>query len=179
MFVFNMATNEKNDQLFFTVSIYKWIHVLKNDTCKDIIIDSLNFLVNKGRVKVYAFVIMPNHIHLIWQIQEGFILKDVQRDFLKYTGQQIKYWLKNNHPQFLEQFKVDFKDRKYQFWKRNALSIPLWSIEVLEQKLDYIHNNPIQEKWKLSELAEEYKYSSANFYFNNVKNYSFLTQYKD
>ena len=135
-----METNEKSDQLFFTVSIYKWIHVLKSDICKDIIIESLNFLVNNGKVKVYAFVIMPNHIHLIWQIQANFKLKDVQRDFLKYTGQQIKYWLKNNHPQFLEHFKVDLKDRKYQFWQNRALSVVLYNQQVFEQKLDYIHN---------------------------------------
>ena len=53
---------------FFTATILEWKHLLANDTYKDIIISSLKFLVNDGRVIIYGFVIMPNHIHLIWQI---------------------------------------------------------------------------------------------------------------
>jgi putative transposase len=72
-------------QTFFTATIYKWISVLQYEECKQIIVDSLNFLVEKKRVRVFAFVIMPNHIHLIWQIQEGHSKENVQRDLLKFA----------------------------------------------------------------------------------------------
>ncbi|WP_347159069.1 type I restriction enzyme endonuclease domain-containing protein [Pontibacter chitinilyticus] len=74
----------------------------------------------------------------------------MQRNFLRYTAQQIKYDLQQNHPAVPEKFRVGAKDRQYQLWERNPLSIYCYSMAVTEQKLDYIHNNPIQEKWQLA-----------------------------
>jgi REP element-mobilizing transposase RayT len=81
---------------FFTATILEWKPLLKQDYYKDIIIDSLRFVVQQNRVKVYSFVIMPNHIHLIRQIQPGHKRENVQRDFLKYTAQKIKFDLLEN-----------------------------------------------------------------------------------
>ncbi len=66
---------------------------MADDKMKQIIISSLQFSVNDRRVKVYGFVIMPNHIHLIWQIQDGHEKAKVQQSFLKYTAQQMKFML--------------------------------------------------------------------------------------
>ncbi len=128
----------------------KWKHLQKPDKYKDIIISSLAFLVKHKRCKVYGFVIMPNHIHIIWKINENHKLENVQRDFLKFTDQQIKLDLKSNYPDLLEKFKVNLKDREYQFWQRNPLSVYLYSCKAIEQKLDYIHLNPLQERWNLA-----------------------------
>jgi REP element-mobilizing transposase RayT len=163
---------------FFTSTIFLWKKLLKKDKYKDIIIESLRFLVKENRVVVYGFVIMPNHIHLIWQMREGINPSHLQRDFLKYTAQQIRFDLKNNHPQVLEHFKVDLKDRSYQIWENRPLSIPLWSQTVFKQKLDYIHKNPIQEKWKLVDIEEQYYYSSAKYYLLNEDDFGFITHYK-
>ena len=89
---------------FFTATILEWKHLLKQDKYKKIIIESLTFLVREKRIKLCAYVIMPKPIHLIWFIILNHKEKDVQRDFLKYTGQQIKFDLKANHPQVLEKF---------------------------------------------------------------------------
>ncbi len=86
----------------FTATILEWKHLLKPDKYKDVIIDSLKFLVKEKRVQVYTFVIMSNHIHLIWQVQKGFERENVQRDFLKFTSQTIKRDLKKNHPAVLK-----------------------------------------------------------------------------
>lgn len=69
---------------------------------KDIIISSLQFLVNQKRIILLATVIMPNHLQLIWRINNGHKREDVQRDFLKYTAQQIRFDLQANHLQVLE-----------------------------------------------------------------------------
>ena len=100
---------------FFTATILKWIHLLKEDNYKDIIMQSLKFHVEKNRIILYAFVIMPNHIHLIWQMQQGVKQSDVQRDFLKYTAQNIKFNLLKHDIKMLENFRVNLKDRPYQF----------------------------------------------------------------
>lgn len=97
-----MPTINTNHVQFFTATILEWKHLLKKDRYKDIIINSLRFLVKNRRVKVFAFVIMPNHIHLIWQKGAGYLHQNVQRDFLKFTAQQIRFDLMANNPEYLK-----------------------------------------------------------------------------
>ena len=162
---------------FFTATNLNWKKLLESDKYKLIVIDSLRFLVEKERIKLFSFVIMWNHMHLIWQIQKFLDPKSVQRDFLKYTAQKIKADLKKNDPLFLEDFRVDAKDRKYQFWERNPLSKQLWNHGIFLQKLNYIHNNPV--KAGICLLPEEYLYSSARFYETGIDNWGFLTHSND
>ena len=162
---------------FFTATVQNWKRILEPDKYKDVIIDSLRFLVTENRIKLNAFVIMDNYIHLIWQMQPNIKPADVQRDFLKYTAQKIKADLQKNHPDILAQLKVNSKDRKYQLWKRNALSVELISDKVYQQKLDYIHYNPINAG--LCNLPEEYRYSSASFYELNKTEWRFLTHFNE
>ncbi len=65
------------------------------------------------------------------------------------------------------------------FGSGTPLSVLCYSVAVTEQKLDYIHQNPAQEKWKLAELPEDYYYSSARFYLENKDDFGFLTHYLD
>lgn len=163
---------------FFTATILEWKPLLKDDAFKDIIINSLQFLVTEKSVVIYGFVIMPNHIHLIWQIQDGFKQHIIQMRFLKFTAQQMKFKLIDTNDARLSQYLVNAKDRQYQFWERNSLSIDLWTAAVFDQKLDYIHNNPLQHKWQLAKYPEEYKYSSAKFYETGTDEFGLLTNYE-
>ena len=162
---------------FFTATNLEWKKLLKPDKYKDIIIESLRFLVKEKRIILYAFVIMDNHLHLIWQMHAGVNPVAVQRDFLKYTAQKIKRDLQKNHPSVLSHFKVKAKDRRYQFWERNALSIELSTEKLFQQKLNYIHNNPVSAG--LCMLPEHYRYSSASLYELNKTEWEFLTHEKD
>lgn len=160
---------------FFTATIYQWKQLLKPTKYKQIIVDSLSYLVQKQRVIVYGFVIMDNHIHLLWQMQADSDQKDVQRDFLKFTAQMIKFDLQKHHPAVLKQFYVGLRDRKFQFWQRNALSVELFTPSVFDQKLDYIHDNPV--KAGMCEFPEDYVFSSARYYISNELNFDFLSHY--
>ena len=100
---------------FFTATILEWKQPLVLDSMKQIIISSLQYLGNESRVKIYGFVLMPNHIHLIWQIQDGHEKAKVQQSFLKYTAQQMKFALAQNMKE-LEKYKVKASDRAYQSW---------------------------------------------------------------
>ena len=162
---------------FFTASILKWKTILLNDSYKQIITDSLEYLVAQKRITLYSFVIMPNHIHLIWQMENGQKRTDVQRDFLRFTGQQMLKDFRTNNPRLYKAFEVNLKDRKHQIWQRNPLSVDLYSREVIEQKLDYIHHNPVQGKWNLVNEFTDYKYSSASFYEEDDPRFQFLTHY--
>jgi putative transposase len=149
--------------------------LLQQEKYKNIIIDSLSFLLKDKRVIIYAFILMNNHVHFIWQIQKGFTKEAVQRDFLKFTAQQIKDDLEKNHPKVMLLFKVNAKDRKYQKWERNSLSVDLFSEKVFSQKLNYIHQNPV--KAELCKFPEEY-YSSAKFYETGIDDFGFLTHFR-
>jgi len=146
------------------------------DRFKDIIMESLSFLCKAKGVCVYGFAIMSNHFHLIRQIMGDNKRDDVQRDFLKYTGQQILKHLRNEQSILLSELLVNAKDRKHQVWERNSWGVPLCSREVFLQKLEYIHNNPVTAG--LCKYPEDYKYSSARFYEKNEMDWFFLVHYE-
>ncbi|MBP6025021.1 REP-associated tyrosine transposase [Ferruginibacter sp.] len=162
---------------FFTATILEWKTLLQEDKYKEEIIKSLQFLVQQKRIRLYAFVIMNNHIHLIWQPLPGQTLQTIQHSFLKNTAQEIKLSLLQTNINLLEQFKVNAKDRTYQFWERNSLSVELRSSKVFNQKLEYIHNNPI--KAGLCTNVEDYHYSSAKFYATGIDAFGMLTHSDD
>jgi len=162
---------------FYTATINNWKNLLKPDKYKVFLIESLQFLVSEKRVVIYAFVIMDNHIHLVWKPTTLFSLKHTQLSFMKFTAQRIKRNLENNHPDVLKVFRVDLKDRTYQFWKRNPLCVDLFDNKVMAEKINYIHNNPV--KAGLCKEAIDYKYSSAKFYDELGDEFDFLTRFDE
>jgi len=155
---------------FFTSTILQWKPLLNNDKYKDILIDALNFAVKKVRIILFAFVIMNNHFHTVWQQLVPYSKEFVQQGFMKYTAQKIKHDLLLNNPVYLEEFKVNKKDREYQIWKRRPLSIELFTNAVFHQKIDYIHHNPVRAG--LCKFPEDYKYSSAKYYEFDVDEFN-------
>ena len=158
---------------FFPATIHEWKHLLENVECKMIIINAIKFLVEAKRIRLTAFVIMSNHIHIIWQPLPGHTRTTVQSSFMKYTAQHLKYYLEKNDILFLEVFKVNKKDRMYQFWKRNALSVELFNEKAFYQKVEYIHFNPVKAGLCLN--PQEYRSSSASFYENGIDNFLMFT----
>jgi putative transposase len=161
---------------FFTATILNWNKLLKPEKYKFIIIESLQYLVNEKRVIIYGYVIMDNHIHIVWEPTQLYSLKHTQLSLLKFTSQRIKRDLENNHPQVLKHYRVALKDRVYQFWQRNSLCIDLYSEEIIEEKLNYIHRNPV--KAELSVNEEDYRFSSAPFYKGLGDEFKFLTDFR-
>ena len=128
-------------------------------------------------MKVFGFVIMSNHMHCIWQAMAGYIPQDIQHSFLKFTAQMIIKDLRNYHPQVLDHFYVGAKDRKYQIWERNSLEVEIRNNQVFNQKLDYIHYNPV--KAGICAFPEDYIYSSASLYLQNTSQWGWLTKWGD
>lgn len=87
--------------------------------------------------------------------------------------------MKLNHQQVLPYFQVADKDRSYRIWQRDSLAVIMDTKEKVEQKIDYIHFNPLQEKWDLAKYPEDYYWSSADFYQNGIDNFGVLTDYRE
>ncbi len=164
---------------FWTATINNWKHLLATDKFKNIIIESLSHLSVKGKIDVFAFVIMPNHIHLIWRINANNGKETTVGSFLKYTAHEFKKTLKTNNPEFLSHFAINASNKNYEFWQRDSLAIELFSKKVAFQKLDYIHNNPLSGRWNLVKESSDYQFSSAKFYEKNINNFLFLKDIRE
>ena len=167
----------KESIYFTTATTYKWIQLLQKDEYKDILISSLKFLKENNRLYVFAFVIMPNHLHIIWTTYENAGKETAYASFFKFTSNQFLKKLKKEDPELLKKFLVNKKDREHQFWDRNTLDIEILSDEMFDQKLNYIHNNPLQPQWDLVEYPTDYKYSSAKYYEEGDDEFGILTNY--
>jgi REP element-mobilizing transposase RayT len=137
---------------------------------------SLDFLVTEKRIWLYGYVIMPNHIHILWRKQDQWIYSSIQQQFLKFTAQKIKFNLLEHFPAELKKYRSTQSDRAYHFWERRPYKATMFTRTVCEQKLDYIHYNPV--KAGLCTLPEDYSYSSAKYYLLGVKN-PLLTHYME
>src|SRR6476661_8728153 len=145
-----MALNVQEHHVqFFTAVCKDWPPLLQDDTAKQIVMEALKFRMANGQLKVCAFVIMPNHMHLIWRIAAGMERQAVQRDFLKFTARSLLKHLQERHTELFHKLRVDAADRNTQVWKRDSMSIDLYTDTFFKQKLNYIHNNPCQPKWML------------------------------
>ena len=82
---------------FLTSTIFGWYHLLKDDSYKQIILDSFAWLVKKQKCTINAFAIMPNHFHMVWKISDGFERKNVQGALFSFTAHEFKKSLKKNN----------------------------------------------------------------------------------
>ena len=160
---------------FYTATILNWKKLLKPEKYKMIIVESLQYLVQEKRVVLFGYVLMDNHIHLVWSPTKLYSLKHTQLSFMKFTAQKIKRDLEINHPKVLDMFRVDLKDRTYQFWQRNPLCVDLYDSNIIIEKLNYIHNNPVKADFCKETL--DYKFSPAKFYKELGDEFSFLTRF--
>lgn len=168
-----------NYPYFYTNTICNFGHLLADDNLKMIIINSLRYLVSQQLIELYGYVIMPNHIHLIWSMLKRNGKESPAGSFSKFTAHEFKKYLLQNNPVRIDQYRSHKNDRTFQFWKRDPLAVPLTYESILMQKLDYIHDNPIKEKWNLCTYPEDYRWSSASFYETGIDEFKILTHFKD
>ncbi|MCB9227116.1 MAG: transposase [Chitinophagales bacterium] len=162
---------------FFTATAKDWKNLFEDDEIKIILLQSMEWLVTNKKVQIHAFVIMPNHVHILWtHLDETY---DIGASFKSFTASMIRKYLVKHNKLKLNLYISTQNDREYQFWKRRSKTIEMQNRIIAAQKVDYIHKNPLQEKWKLAALPEDYQYSSASFYLQDKSRFGFLTRYED
>ena len=165
--------NTTNKIYFFTATIHNWLPLLIHDNNQQLIIDYLKKLCKEGLLTVYAFVLMPNHVHIIWQQNKLNGKETPQGSFLKYTAHEFLKKLKLSGQS--KMYEVNAANKKHELWQRDSLSIEIYSKAVAIQKLKYIHFNPVSGKWQLSKDDLDYHFSSARFYERGIDDFGFLT----
>ena len=117
-----------------TFSVNKKISVfLDFDETNDIVLSSIRYLVNNSIVNIFSFVIMKDHVHVIWQIKSNFTIDEIVTKFKKYTGKRITGYLRKNDTEYLVYFTSARYDRIYKIWKTNSKNIRIKHPSILYQ----------------------------------------------
>ena len=115
----------------------------------------LQWLKARGLISVYAYVIMPNHMHLIWQVHGNNGKESPQGSLLKFTAHQFRKKLLTDSPSVLKEYGVLAANKQHEFWQRDSLAQVLYSRSFTMQKLAYLHNNPVGGKWQLADAPTD------------------------
>ena len=91
---------------------------------------NLKQLVDEDEITLYAYCIMHNHIHIVWQIKDDISISEVQKDFFESTAKKIKKDLEIHHPEVLKLFISTQKDRGYHFWKRRQYNFNITQLSM-------------------------------------------------
>lgn len=163
-------TVKKNTSYFLTLTVVGWIDVFTRKNHKDAIIESLRYCIAHKGLNVYSFCLMSNHLHLIANCNEPFQLKDVIRDFKKFSAKKILNQIMNEPESRREWMLNEFskaadksrKHKSFKFWQTGNHAIELFNEKFMWDKINYIHNNPVAEGFVLNDF--EWMYSSASNY---------------
>lgn len=168
------------DYYYSTFTVNKWISVFHDFTeLNHVIIDCLTFITDNKWVEIYAFVIMRDHLHIVWKLNGKKTIEEVGTSFKKFTGRKIVKLLKKIDLNYLEKnFTSPRLDRKFKFWKLDSKHYEMIHEDILIQKIIYIHRNPTKGDYKVCEKPEDYKYSSAKSYKLKSTRFKFLNLLK-
>lgn len=156
---------------FVSFAVVEWLDVFTRNEYKNLLLESLSFCQKNKGMEVVAWCIMTNHVHLVFRSIEGQHPSLLLGDFKRYTSRSIVQAIEDNPKEsrkefLLEQFKKAAQATtnvgKYQFWRHDNKPIELWSNAVIWEKVNYVHNNPVEAG--LVYKAEDYVFSSATDY---------------
>jgi putative transposase len=161
---FEFRIKDQFGQYFVTFTVHQWVDVFTRNEYKDILIDSLIFCQKNKGLKIYGWVIMTNHTHLIIS-SDGEKLSDIIRDFKKYTSSKLMKAIENNSVESRKNWLLWLlkKDSKIWFWEEGYHGEEIFTKDFFTTKLDYIHQNPVRAGFV--EKEEEYLYSSCGDYY--------------
>ncbi len=161
----NYYISNQNEVHYLTFTIQEWIDVFTRKEYKLDIVNTLNFYVENKKLTIYAWCLMSNHIHLVCRAENS--LSDFIRDFKRYSNKIIieriitepesrRIWMLNL---FSYACRYDRRTKHYSLWQSTNHPIELNSNELIDQKIKYIHHNPI--KAMIVANPEDYLFSSA------------------
>jgi len=151
---------------FLTLTTIEWLDIFTKPQYYQVLINSLKFCQKEKGLLLHAFVIMTNHVHLLAQAKEGYELDKIIQDFKRHTTKEIKSLLQNDRRRYiLRLIQQSFSKKNgqaFQIWQRENYPELIESEDFLEQKFNYIHDNPVRKGYVVK--PEDWQYSSARNY---------------
>lgn len=153
---------------FVSFAVVEWLDVFTRNEYKDILVDSLEFCQKEKGMEIYAWCIMTNHIHLVFRSVGDYKPEQILGDFKRFTSKAVVKAIQDDPresrkevllEQFLKAGKKSSNVSKYQFWRHDNKPIEVYSNKVISEKINYIHQNPVDEGYIFR--PEDYRYSSA------------------
>lgn len=146
---------------FITSTIVEWLPVFTNEVYFQILIDSMKYCIQNKAFKLFAYVILENHFHCI---ASALHLSETISSMKKFTALKIleqlekdgKYWLLNQFSFYNKRYKTK---SRHQVWQEGIHPVLISSMDMLRQKVEYIHHNPVRRGYV--DLPEHWRYSSA------------------
>ena len=162
---------DQSDFYFVTFTAVRWIDVFIRDNYRQIFIGSVKYCQKEKGLLVGAWVIMTSHIHLIIGTKGDNELQDIIRDLKSFTSKRIRAEIEQSTDESRKEWMMWMFTRAginnsnnidFQLWIQDNHPIQLNSGEMLLQRLDYIHNNPVKAGFVVA--PQDWKYSSAYDY---------------
>lgn len=163
---------------FVTFTVIDWIDVFIRDEYKQVLIESIQYCQRNKGLQVYAYCFMTSHIHLIIGAAGPYPLQGIVRDLKAYTSRMIRKTLENVN-EVSESRRTWMLRRMYsagirnpnnwdfQLWQQYYHPVELATNEMIDQRLEYIHLNPVAAGFV--EQPEDWIYSSARDYAGMAK----------
>ena len=170
---------------FITFTCHGWLPLIELSNGFNAVYNFFSALNMQGHT-VLAYVIMPNHLHLLLHYNGGKSLKTVIGNGKRFMAYELVTLLEQNGQQVILkklEAEVKSKDRsrgkKHQVWINSFDVKECRTEKFILQKLIYIHENPLRGKWKLCNNSLDYPHSSARFYFNGKQQLFEVKDYRD
>jgi putative transposase len=157
---------------FLTFTVVQWVDVFTRPLYRDILLESFRYCQSHKKLKIHAWCIMSNHVHIICSSAEPNKLSDTVRDLKQYSSKRITEAIEQNDKEsrkgwmmwiFKSAGKENKRNKDIQFWQQNNHPIECSTADIIKTRLEYTHNNPVKNK--LVYKAEEYTFSSAMDYY--------------
>lgn len=159
--------HNKSGLYFVSFATVYWLDLFTRQAYFDILAKSVEYCRAEKGMELYAYCFMPSHVHFIFRSSNEQPM-ELLRDFKKYTAKKMILEIENNPQESRKEWLLWMLERagkkqgnisKYQFWQHNNKPVELWSEKVIKQKIDYIHNNPVESGFVTNPV--DWKYSSA------------------
>lgn len=169
----NYRFHNKAGVYFVSFSTVYWVDIFVREVYFQILIDSLAYCRKEKDILIHAYVIMSNHVHLIFRAQNE-NPTDFIRDFKRFTSYKLIKTIKANKKEsrrhwlikkFIEAGRLKTNIPQHQFWQHHNHQKLCWNNRIFMQKLNYLHNNPVKSGFVTK--PEDWKYSSARNYLGD------------
>ena len=137
---------------FISFATVNWIDIFTRRLYKDILVENINYCIEKKGLFVYAWVVMSNHVHMIIRSEDE-KLENILRDLKGYSSKQLLKAIKENNRESRKEWILwhferagtnNGNNKKYQFWQQHNQPLVIQNINAMEDRLNYIHNNPVK-----------------------------------